>query len=151
MKEFSPRELLQLEEPSKKKTKEISINALGQAMDTTWGRSSTPSTASHSVKFTFADGNRIVASYASIISFISEKQMIETKITSDDHANRIIAMHVDSIKKDYKVLVEDSGGYKPSVSFKEISSTDSLEIIGFNVHNPLRKAYFRKKVIFEIS
>jgi hypothetical protein len=49
----------------------LDISALGQAMDTTWGRSSTPKTASYSVKFSL-QGNILVASYAAIVNFGTE-------------------------------------------------------------------------------
>ena len=51
----------------------LDIISLGQAIDTTWGRSSTPQTASYSVKFTLMGGNRMTASYQLIVNFVSEK------------------------------------------------------------------------------
>ena len=113
---------------------DINLNALGQAMDDTWGRSSTPKTASYSVKFSFYGGNRILASYQVITNFVSERQMID-----------VINAHVKSIKDSYKKLAGES------ITFKEEASTDSLEIIGFNVHNPKRTALFRRKTIFEVA
>jgi hypothetical protein len=125
--------------------KTLDINALGQSIDTTWGRSSTPKTASYSVKFTFAGDNRLLASYKVIINFVSEKQMIEMKRSCVEESEKVIAEHVKSVKEIYKDLTGDS------LSLKEENSTDSLEIIGFNVHNPKRTAYFRRKVVFEIA
>lgn len=125
--------------------KVLDINALGQAMDTTWGRTSTPQTASYSVKFTFAGENRVLASYKVITNFVSEKEMILMKRNCDEESKAVIEAAVKGVKDSYKEL---SGS---SVTFKEVSSTDSLEIIGFNVHNPKRTAYYRKKVFFEIA
>lgn len=125
--------------------KTLDINALGQAIDTTWGRSSTPKTASYSVKFTFAGDNRLVASYKVVINFVTEKQMIEMKRSCVEESEKVISEHVKSVKEIYKQLSGDS------LSLKEESSSDSLEIIGFNVHNPKRTAYFRRKVVFEIA
>lgn len=125
--------------------KTIDINALGQAIDTTWGRSSTPQTASYSVKFTFLGSDRLLASYQVITNFVSEKEMILMKRNCIEESEKIIDAHVKLIKGNYKTLTGQS------VNLKEDSSTDSLEIIGFNVHNPKRTAYFRRKVVFEIS
>ena len=125
--------------------KTIDINALGQAMDSTWGRSSTPKTASYSVKFTFAGQNRILASYKVIINFVSEKEMILMKRGCQEESQSVIDACVKSLKDSYKSLTGDN------VTFKEQSSSDSLEIIGFNVHNPKRTAYYRKQVFFEIA
>jgi hypothetical protein len=125
--------------------KTIDINALGQAMDTTWGRASTPKTASYSVKFTFAGENRILASYLIITNFASEKEMILMKRSCHEESESVIDAYVKSIKDKYKELTGEN------VTFSEISSSDSLEIINFNVHNPKRTAYFRRKVFFDIS
>lgn len=125
--------------------KEINVNALGQAMDTTWGRSSTPKTASYSVKFTFLGANRILASYQVITNFVSEREMILMKRSCAEESKDVIDAHVKLIKNSYKELSGDS------VTFKETSTSDSIEIIGFNVHNPKRTAYYRRKTIFEIA
>lgn len=125
--------------------KTLNINALGQAIDTTWGRSSTPKTASYSVKFSFLGDSKILASYKVIINFVSEKQMIEMKRQCAEESDDVIAEHVKSVKESYKTLSGET------LTLKEESSTDSLEIIGFNVHNPKRTAYYRRKVVFEIA
>lgn len=125
--------------------KTLNINALGQAIDTTWGRCSTPQTASYSVKFTLMGDNRLLASYKVIVNFVSEKEMILMKRNCAEESEKVIAAHVKSVKDSYKSLAGDS------ISLKEESSTDSLEIIGFNVHNPKRTAYYRRKTIFELA
>lgn len=125
--------------------KKIDISALGQAVDTTWGRSSTPQTASYSVKFSFLGADRLLASYKVITNFVSEKEMILMKRGCMEESQKVIDAHIKSIKDVYKDLTGDR------ISLKEESSTDSLEIIGFNVHNPKRTAYFRRKVVFELS
>lgn len=125
--------------------KVLNINALGQAMDTTWGRSSTPQTASYSVKFTFAGENRVLASYMVIINFADERSMIQKKRSCHEESVGVINEYVKSVKEKYRELTGES------VSFSEFSSSDSLEIIGFNVHNPKRTAYYRRKVFFDIA
>ena len=125
--------------------KEIDINAIGQAIDTTWGRCSTPQTASYSVKFTLLGGNRILASYTVITNFVSEKEMILMKRSCAEESEKVIDAHVKSVKDTYKGITNES------LKFSAISSSDSLEIIGFNVHNPKRTAYYRRKTVFEIA
>lgn len=124
---------------------EIDINALGQAIDTTWGRSSTPLTASHSVKFTLLGGNLILASYQVITNFVSEKEMVMMKRSCSEDSLTAIAAHIKHVKSVYRDLTGES------ISFTEKDSSDSLEIIGFNVHNPKRTAYYKRKTIFEMS
>ena len=123
---------------------DIDYSALGQAIDSTWGRSSTPKTASYSVKFTL-QGASMVASYQAIVNFGTEREMIDMKRLYESESNSVINESIKSVKSIYKEL---SG---KSLKVKEINSVDSLEIIGFAVHNPRRTAYFRKKTVFEIG
>lgn len=125
--------------------KTIDINALGQAIDSTWGRSSTPKTASYSVKFSFLGDSRLLASYKVITNFVSEREMVLMKRSCSEESESVIAEHVKSVKDIYKQITGES------ISLKEENSTDSLEIINFNVHNPKRTAYYSRKVVFEIA
>jgi hypothetical protein len=122
----------------------IDYNALGQAIDTSWGRSSTPKTASYSVKF-ILQGNRIIASYAAVVNFGTEKEMILMKRAYAEESVSVTAEAVKRVKAIYKDLTGEA------LSTKDVSSNDSLEIINFGIHNPKRTAYYRRKTIFEIS
>jgi len=123
---------------------DVDFNALGQAIDTTWGRTSTPKTASYSVKFKL-QGNVLVAYYAAIVNFAAEKEMIILKQKYAEESQSVINAVLKNVKAVYK---EISG---KTLKTKEISTSDSLEIIGFNVHNPKRTAYFRRATSFEIA
>lgn len=123
---------------------DIDYIALGQAIDTTWGRSSTPKTASYSVKFTL-QGSSMVASYQAVVNFGTEREMIDMKRLYESESVSVINESIKRIKSIYK---EISGN---TLKVKEVNSNDSLEIIGFGVHNPRRTAYFRKKTVFEIG
>lgn len=122
----------------------IDYNALGQALDTTWGRSSTPMTASYSVKFTLS-GDLLTASYASIVNFASEKEMVQMHKIYEEESQEVISAVLKNVKSVYKNITGNS------LSTKENSTNTSVEIIGFNVHNPKRTAYFRRKTVFEIA
>ena len=122
----------------------IDYNALGQALDTTWGRTSTPKTASYSVKFTLA-GDVLTASYQAVVNFASEKEMIMMKRLYEEESIDIINAVLKNVKAVYKDISGDS------LSVKEHASSTSIEIINFNVHNPKRTAYFRRKTAFEIA
>lgn len=123
----------------------IDFNALGQALDTSWGRSSTPKTASYSVKVTMMGPDRLMASYQAIVNFGTEKAMIEMKRKYVSESEEITNAFMKRIKEVYKDL---SGS---SLTAKEVNAIDSIEIIGFNAHNPRRTALFRRKAIFEIG
>jgi hypothetical protein len=122
----------------------IDYNALGQAIDTTWGRSSTPKTSSYSVKFTM-QGDRLVASYTAVVNFGTEREMVMMKRSYADESKAIISAVMKAVKDAYKDLAGSS------LKVSEVESTDSLEIIGFAVHNPKRTAYYRRKTVFELG
>lgn len=124
---------------------DIDYNALGQAIDTTWGRSSTPKTASYSVKLTMLGPDRLLASYAVVVNFGTERQMIEMKRRYSEESESITSEVLKTVKANYKELSGES------LSAKELDSTDSLEIINVNIHNPRRTAYYRRKTVFEIG
>lgn len=122
----------------------INYNALGQALDTSWGRTSTPQTASYSVKFTLA-GDILIASYQAIVNFVTEKEMILMKRMYENESKEVIAAVLNIVKTAYKDLTDES------LTTKENKTSTSIEIIGFNVHNPKRTAYVRRKTSFEIA
>lgn len=126
---------------------DIDYNALGQSIDSTWGRSSTPKTASYSVKVTLMGPDRLLVSYAAIVNFGTERQMIEMKRSYASEADSIVSEIIKGVKSRYKDLVGTALTAKEAKS----GSVDSLEIIGMNPNNARRTAYFRRKMIFEIG
>lgn len=124
---------------------DVDLNALGQVIDTTWGRSSTPKTASYSVKISFAGGNRLQISYGAIVNFGSENQMVEMRRRYSEESIRIVAEIVKQLKKNYKSLA------KKTLTLDEISSSADLELTGMNFYNPKRQAVFRRKTIYEVA
>lgn len=126
---------------------DVDFNALAQAIDTTWGHSSTPKTASYSVKLTLQGNDRLLVSYAAIVNFNTEKQMIEMKRRYADEATTVVTEVVKQIKANYKSLT----GETLKLNLLQESLSDSLEITSLNVHTARRTAYFRRKVLCEIG
>lgn len=124
---------------------DIDYNSLGQAIDSTWGRSSTPKTSSYSVKLSVLSAGRLMASYAVVVNFGTERQMIECKRAYEAESKSVINEVMKHVKATYKDLAGSA------LSAKEISSSDSVEIINMNVHNAKRTAYYRRKTVFEIG
>lgn len=123
----------------------IDFNALGQALDSSWGRSSTPKTASYSVKVTMVGPDRLLASYQAIVNFGTEKAMIEMKrnyVIESESVTNAVMKHTKEVYKDLTGT---------ALKAKEIAASDSLEIIGMGVHNPNRKALYRRRTVFEIG
>lgn len=125
----------------------IDYNALGQCIDTTFGRSSTPVTATRSVKITLSGANALSVSFITIVNISTDRQLIETKRQCREEAETAVKQAVKKVKESYKELT----GKTLKASIIDETRSDSLEIIGMNVHSPCRKAYFRYKVLVEVS
>jgi hypothetical protein len=123
----------------------LDYSAIGTAIDTTFGRSSTPRTASYSVKVTLAGPELLRVSYAAIVNFGNEREMIMMKRTYADESRKIIKQVLAQIKKTYKELTGKT------IKLTEKNHTDSLEILSFNVINPKRTSAFRCKCEVEIG
>jgi hypothetical protein len=128
-------------------TEKIDFNALGQAIDSTWGRSSTPKTAAYSVKMTMMGTDRVLVSYAAVVNFSTHRQMVETKRAYEGEADSVVSEVIKCVKATYRDLT----GQSLTMKSVKNASADSLEIINFNVHTAHRTAYYRRKAIFEVA
>jgi hypothetical protein len=123
----------------------IDYNALQQALDTSWGRSSTPKTASYSVKFSFMGTDHLLVTYQAIVNFGSQRQMIEMKRRYVDESKSIIDEVLKQVKSNYKALTGSA------LNVKETSSADSIEMTGMALNSPRRTAYFKRKTVVEVG
>lgn len=124
---------------------DIDYNALGQATDTTFGRSSTPKSSSFSVKMSMLGPDRLLVSYAALVNFGTERQMIEMKRLYAEESQSVTDAVLKNVKQNYKELAG------ASLTAKEISSVDNLEIVGMSPYNPRRTAYYRRKTVYELG
>jgi hypothetical protein len=124
---------------------DLDYNALGQAIDTTWGKSSSPIANSFSVKMSLIGPDMLRVSYQTIVNFASERQMLQVKIKEQELSSGNIKTVLDAVKNSYKDLTSKT------LKLKEVSSGDSVEIIGMAVHNPKKTAIYRKNVMFEVG
>jgi hypothetical protein len=126
---------------------DIDLSALGEAIDTSWGRSSkpVPNVSGFSVKMSLSGQNQLVLNYQTIVNFASEREMLRVKLLESEQSVSNIKSIVDNVKSNYK----DKAG--KTLKLKEVSATETVEIIGMNVHNPKRTALYRRKCIFELA
>lgn len=150
--------------------KTIDFNALGQAMDSTWGRSSQEKEASYSdpeerettewsivgrsksagfagrsVKASFLDENRIQIKYGAMVNFGSENERLKMSREWQLEAKTITNEALKKIKEVYKEFSGDS------ITLKEVTANDSIEVIGGLLHNPRQTAYYRRIAIIEVN
>jgi len=124
--------------------KKIDLSSLEQCIDTSWGRSSTPLTATMSVKYTLA-GDTIVASYQALVTLVTERQLIELKRRYKEESDAVIEASLKNVQKNYKELTGQT------IKFTQLAYDDSIEVINMNSHNSRRTALYRRKSVFEMK
>jgi len=118
---------------------QIDFNALGQAIDSTWGRSSTPKTSSYSVKSSLLGSDKLQVTYQTTVNFRNETELLRAKRRYVDESVTITNEMIKQVKSSYKELSD------LSLKTKELSSSDSIEVVG------QRMAIYRRKTILEIG
>lgn len=125
----------------------LDFYALGQAIDTSWGRSSTPKSSSYSVKMTMSGEDAIVFTYTAIVKFTNKCDMILLKRAYAEDADKVIQASIKRVKDSYKELT----GKTITLKAKEDTVSDSLEVISYNAFALSRSAYFRRKIIVQVA
>lgn len=123
---------------------EIDFNALGQAIDTTFGRSSTPNGASQSVKFILRGNNVLEVNFAMIVNLVNDREMIDMQKKYRNEADDVIEAALKRVKAEYTEQAESK------LKLKQTKDSDKFEIIDLNIYNGKRTAYYRRCVQFEI-
>lgn len=121
------------------------LNALGQVLDTSFGRASTSTIASHSIKMQVVNNNTIKLVYSTIINLTTENDARMMKQRYTDESEDIIAKHVKKVKAEYKELTEKA------LKIKERGSDVSLEIMNTNPYNKKKTALLRRTVVYDLS
>ena len=88
---------------------------------------------------------RTLSHLSTIVTFASEKSLHEQRRNLDVESAEVVNKRAADIKK----LFKDATG--ESLTLKEITSDDDLEIIYFNQYTPLRRAYYRRTTIFNCA
>lgn len=124
--------------------KTIDYSALGQAIDSTWGRSSTPQSAGHSVKFSML-GERLCAVYQAVVNFGTEHERILMRRRFADESTSVLAAEVKRVKATYKEVAGST------LTTKELETFDELEIVGASPHNPRHTALYKRRTFFQLG
>lgn len=117
-------------------------NVIGQIINDTWGKSSTPKSASSSLNMQLSGENTMTFKYATIVTFATEQSLHDQRKNLDVESAEIINKRAADLKKLYKTETGDT------LKLSEVSSDDSLETIYFNQFTPIRRAYYRRTAIF---
>ena len=122
------------------------VNCLGNILNSTFGKSSTPNTPTSSTVGVLS-GNSVVVTYTTILHLpenyhYHDKNFLESE---KEIAHKVCKDYISNIKSSFKK--ENNR----NLSLKELSSDDSLELITVSPFSPIKKAYFRLKKVLEIK
>jgi hypothetical protein len=121
------------------------VRALGQILDTTFGRSSTVDSGTASFK-TKLQGDLLTVAYSTIRKFASEHDQWEQTKDFDKESAKLTNDFMKDTKKNFK---ETSGS---ALKLKEQSSMTDFEVIGVQGHiSPARTVYCKRITTFEIT
>tara|TARA_Y100000310_G_scaffold343325_1_gene450424 strand:+ start:2309 stop:2692 length:384 start_codon:yes stop_codon:yes gene_type:complete len=121
----------------------MEINLLGQAINDTWGKSSTTKSHTMSTKATLA-GSDLTVKYMVVINLGSVQEAEQAKQKNKEDGFKVIDQYITELKKNFKELSGDS-----TLKLKQKNDNDSLEIISMSPHNPRKTAYYRLNVVFD--
>lgn len=124
----------------------IDLDSLGQVLDTTWGRSSTPMTASMSVKMRIIDNEKIAVTFMTVVNFGSNREMIEVRRQYEAESSKIVKQVISNVKSDYKKLTGSS------LNLKEVGEPEyTIELTGTSPYNPNKTSLFKRHSVVEFS
>jgi len=123
---------------------DLDFDALGNALNTTWGKSSTGSISTSSIKSKL-HGNKLTIYYVTIVNMTSDREAQIMKDNYTKSADSEIEQYIKKVKAEYK---EES---EKTLKMKEVGRDSSIEIISMNSFNGRRTAYFRRQVKFELT
>jgi len=134
------------------------VNSIGQLIDTSFGYSSTGEKtfqvpAGRSIKCNLSGESgedRLIVKFVTVITLHeSERNLLDPKNPAARDAEResakIIKDYIDSLKKSYREVMDKS------LKLKEVSSTDSVELVNYNIFSPVRKVYYRRNMVYDVS
>ena len=129
---------------------DLDFDALGNALNTTWGKSSTGSISTSSIK-TKLHGNHLTIYYVTIVNMTSDREAQVMKDNYTKSADSEIEQYLKKVKSEYKENLTEGSKYSKTLKTKEIARDSSIEIISMNSFNGRRTAYFRRQVKFELT
>ena len=134
------------------------VNAIGQLTNTTFGYSSTgettyqvPAGRSITCKPSGESGeDQLIVKFVTVITLHeSERNLLDPKNPAAQQAElesiKMIKDYTDNLKKSYKDSMDKS------LKLKEVSSTDSIELVNYNIFSPVRQVYYRRNTVYNVS
>ena len=146
------------------------INILGQIIDTTFGRQSSPKTSyTHSVTCRIVlvdmpDGIGygaslkpdeearkrqgplgLMVSYTTIINYFSNEPYLNQKKTFEDEATQIVNNYIKKVREEFK---DETGR---TLDFEVKNYNDDVEILNTGAYNNKKTSYYRRKTLVSVE
>ncbi len=148
--------------------KNIDLNALGQAIDTSFTRSSAssgPACSTNSIKCGFVAGEKLKVKivYTTVVNMVRDRELQDSKEKYEKEGDAYIEAATKQIVKDYREWVkpgdddvdeqafDDDDSSKASIKLKRVDVGTNIEIIDLNIYNGKRSALFRRIAFFEVT
>lgn len=119
------------------------ITALGQIIDTTYGRSSSPD-GTWSIKTQLA-GDTMTMKYTTVVHFATERGLGDQVQTCVNEATQ----RIDAYLKEVKTAFKDSAGR--ALKTTDNGGSDDVELIQSTARSPRKVAYYRYNRTFTIE
>lgn len=119
------------------------VNILGNIIDTTFGRSSSPG-GSVSIK-SHLSGDNLVVVYNEIVNIASDREKAQQVAPVIDRGMTQIKKRKAEIEKEFKKIA------KRGITLKEVSDSPELLPMSYNYLNPIRPTHFKLTVTYEVK
>jgi len=122
------------------------INALGQVLNDTWGQSTRGDfrTPTMSIK-TSLQGDCLSCNYTTIVHLASERNLRDQVKVFEEESIKLINDYIKEIRNEFK----DASGR--ALKIKELSTSDSVELITASPFTPRKTAYYRRFTRFRVE
>ena len=134
------------------------VNAIGQLIDTSFGYSSAGEKryqvpAGRSIKSNLSGEtgkDQLIVKYVTVVTLNEpERGLMDPKNPLAREAEResikLTSDYIDSLKKSFKEATDKS------LKLKEVESQDSVELVSYNQYNPVRRVYYRRNTVYNVS
>jgi hypothetical protein len=120
------------------------VNILGNIINTTFGKSSTPVAPTMSIK-TSLSGDTMLVQYTTVVYLASERNLREQLKRFEDESVKIVNQYIKNCKKDFK----DMSGR--ALKTKMLDTNDSVELITTSPYTPRKTAYYRRYTTYSYA
>ncbi len=119
------------------------INVLGNVVNTTFGKSSSPD-GTYSIKCDLA-GDVMTLKYTTLVHFASESSLSQQVVRCADEATQRLNAYLTMVKKEFKSVADHA------LKTTKAGIDDNVELISATSNSPRKIAYYRMSATFTVG